>query len=278
MLALVTLVGVHGTAADEILIASWNLKRLGAATPVAARAEIIALFDLVAVQEVLDPTALDELLCVVECLTGVEWDAVISEKVGEGSAAEHYAFLFRTDRIQYAVGSGGAYAEAHPGEFSREPFFADFKAGAFDFTLVTVHITWGDSARARTAECQRLAAVWDHIQALDPLENDLILVGDFNRDKPTHSAFDPLWDMGLTPVLDARGTRTTFGRTVFGGSFYDNLWIDPEYTAAELTAVFGSGTPLENTLGRGCPQAVESASDHCPVWAAFRTDTDDDPE
>jgi len=273
----VALVAVGGAATeDTILIASWNLQKLGAASVVASRAEIIALFDLVAVQEILDLAGLDRLMEIVECITNVDWDYVASPKVGEGNAAEHYAFLYRTDRVMCVAGAGGTYLEPDPGDFSREPFFASFRAGAFDFTMITVHITWGDAASERTAECERLEAVWQHVQGADPLENDLILVGDFNRDRPTHRAFDPLRDLGLVPVLDTRGTRTTFGRTSLGGSFYDNLWIDPSYTGDELTAEFGTGTPADNAVGRGCPESLEGVSDHCPVWAAFDTTTDDD--
>ena len=279
-LLLIAVLVVAATAhadGDALLIASWNLMKLGEESPVAARAEVIKLFDLVAVQEVLALSGLDRLTEQLRCLTGVDWSYVASPRVGDGNASEYYAFIYRTDRVLHVAGAGGAYPEAAPTEFSREPFFASFRAGAFDFTLITVHITWGASASERTEECQRLAEVWSYVQALDPVENDVILVGDFNRDRPTHSAFDPLWELGLVPVLESGGTRTTFGRTAWGGSFYDNLWIDRSHTGTEITDVYGAGTPLENTLGRGCPDTLRDASDHCPVWAAFVTTHDDDP-
>ena len=113
---------------------------------------------------------------------------------------------------------------------------------------------------------------------MDPDENDIILLGDFNRDKPTHSAFDPLRALGIVALIETSGTKTTFGRTPTGGSWYDNLWIDPaETTAFERTGSVGVGTLDRNSLGTGCPEYLRGASDHCPVWAEFSTLHDDDP-
>jgi len=265
------------SAENTITIASWNIYNLGTTTNVEKRAEVIRHFDIVALQEVEKIEGLDTLLSRVEEITGTDWKHVASPLIGDGNAAEYYAFVYRTDRVAYVEESSGVYPETMPDDFSREPFFATFRAGEFDFTLITVHITWGLLPSLRTAECRRLQSVWGYVQNLDPDEDDLILLGDFNRDRPTHSAFDQLCQMGITPVLTETGTRTTFGRTVTGGSWYDHIWVDLQHTGAELTDQVGAGTPLENSSGRGCPASIEKASDHCPVWAVFSTISDDDP-
>jgi len=262
---------------DTVTIASWNIHNLGAGSDVEERAEVIAQFDVVALQEVEAIQGLDRLLTEVQKSTpGVIWESVVSPQVGDGNAAEYYAFLYRTDRVSYVTCSAGVYPEPVPDDFSREPFFATFRAGSFDFTLITVHITWGLLASLRTAECQRLADAWQYVQDLDPDENDLVLVGDFNRDRPTHSAFDDLETLGLVPLLATTGTRTTFGRTLSGGSWYDHMWIDPASTAAEWTGQSGASTPNDDSSGAGCSTELKGISDHCPVWAVFSTTADDD--
>jgi len=264
-------------AQDTITVASWNVWNLGAHSAVTDRAHVIAAFDIVALQEIEAIGGLDRLLVQVEADTRLDWAYVVSTRVGEGNAAEYYAFLYRTDRVSYVECSSGVYPEPAPDDFSREPFFATFRAGSFDFTLVTVHITWGLSASLRTAECRRLADVWAYIQDLDPDENDIILMGDFNRDKPTHSAFSDLKDLGLEVLVTKTGTRTTYGRTLSGGSWYDHMWIDPDFTSVEWTRQAGIGTPGNDSAGEGCTQELKGISDHCPVWAIFSTTTDDDP-
>lgn len=265
-----------GAGQSTITIASWNIYNLGASSEVEDRADLIAQFDIVALQEVEAIQGLDRLLIQLESDTELDWEYVVSPRVGEGNAAEYYAFLYRTDRISYITCSAAIYPEPAPDSFSREPFFATFRAGSFDFTLITVHITWGLLASLRTAECQRLAEVWQYVQDLDPEENDLILLGDFNRDKPTHSAFNDLESLGLEALVMTGGTRTTFGRTLTGGSWYDHMWIDPTYTIAEWTGQAGTGTPSNDSSGAGCPEALNGVSDHCPVWAVFSTTADDD--
>jgi endonuclease/exonuclease/phosphatase family metal-dependent hydrolase len=268
--------GAVAVGGDTVVIGTWNVWNLGAESDVAERAKVIAEFDIVALQEVEAIQGLRHLLSQVEAETGVDWEYVVSCQVGDGNAAEFYAFMYRTDRVSYVECSSDLYPEPTPDRFSREPFFATFRAGEFDFTLITVHITWGVLASLRTAECRRLAEVWAYVQDLDPRENDLILLGDFNRTKPTHSAFNDLEGLGLTALLTATGTRTTFGLTASGGSWYDHMWIDPTYTIAEWTGQAGTGTPSNDSSGAGCPEALKGVSDHCPVWGVFRTTTDDD--
>ena len=39
--------------------------------------------------------------------------------------------------------------------FLREPYFATFRAGLFDFTAIAVHVIWGDSVNGRRREVHR---------------------------------------------------------------------------------------------------------------------------
>ena len=74
-----------------------------------------------------------------------------------------------------------------PLEARREPFFAKFKAGNFDFYVISIHIIWGDSVTERRAEVLLLDDVYLSVQNMDA-ENDIILMGDFNL-SPTDKGF-----------------------------------------------------------------------------------------
>ena len=270
-----------GDCTESITIASWNILNLGSETDVTERAEIVARYDIVALQEVEVQQGAQNLLLALSRRPGEEWAIVLSPKVGEGNAAEYYAFVYRSDILTHLPGPEGVYPEMTPEDFSRPPFFATFRAGAFDFTLITAHITWGESASLRTAECHRLAFVWDYVQDLDPTENDLILLGDFNRDKPTHGAFAPLRNMGLVATLTNPAGYTTYSTLPerVQGSWYDHLWIDPTYTGLEFTGTSEVYYPhLDYLATADHPHlAVRTEiSDHCPIWASFCTDQDDD--
>ena len=278
------LLAIHASASllaadDSVIIASWNVQNLGPAKDVTSLAQVIRHFDIVALQEAENRDDVRRLLDEIRRITAPDaWKEITSDEVGVGGYAEHYAFIYRSDCVTYIEGSSGVYPETSPDDFAREPFFATFRADEFDFTLIAVHVIWGESAAARTRECERLLSVWEYVQELDPYENDLILLGDFNRDRPTHSAFRAISGAGIVPLLTDPWTRTTFGRTPDGGYWYDNIWIDPNHTTtSEQTGQVGTSTPTLNSYGAGCSEDLRGASDHCPVWAVFSTTHDDDP-
>ncbi|MDD5264221.1 MAG: endonuclease/exonuclease/phosphatase family protein [Candidatus Bipolaricaulis sp.] len=273
-----------GASAQRVLVGTWNAANFGSTSDVQSRAEVVGKFDVLALQEVLSEHAMRNLIVELEMQSALQtgsrrhWNYLLSPAVGSGGFQERYAFVYCTDRVSLvAEGPQGLYPEAAEGDFVREPFFATFRAGLFDFTLVTVHIIWGNASAQRTTECQRLVSVWNWVQALDPVENDVILLGDFNRDRPTHSAFAPLRALGISALLTARGTRTTLGAKNSGGYWYDNLWTDLQYTRSEWTGDVGVGIPGDNTYGCPCSEARRGVSDHCPAWAVFSTLADDDP-
>ncbi len=265
---------------ETVKVASWNILNLGRETPVEQRAEIIAQFDIVALQEVESLEGLERLRAQVEAEAGTPWEMAVSEKVGEGNAAEYYAFVYRTDRVQEVDGPKGVYPEPSPADFSREPFFATFKAGDFDFTVATIHVTFG-KASERTAEVTRLADVWEHIQGLDQAENDILLMGDFNRNKPTHSAFDALEDLGVSNLVVGTNVFTAYSTKPdkIGSNWYDNIWMDPQYTGHEYAGHNGVEYIHERYYQDADHPHLEvrkKVSDHCPVWAEFHTTKGDD--
>ena len=65
---------------------------------------------------------------------------------------------------------------------SANPITPRFRAGQFDFTVIAVHVVYGNLVGPRQAEVQALAQVFQSVQAADVSEQDVILLGDFNRE------------------------------------------------------------------------------------------------
>ncbi|MFB3882516.1 MAG: endonuclease/exonuclease/phosphatase family protein [Armatimonadota bacterium] len=269
--------------AGTIRIASWNVLNLYPDTPFANRARVIAQYDIVALQEVKSLARLDDLRAAVEKQTGAPWKAAVSRKVGKGDAYEYATFLYRSDRVQEVKGPRGVYPQSSSRSFSRSPFYATFRAGQFDFTLITVHVTFATPESKRTREVQRLKNVWLYVQSRDPKENDLLLMGDFNRNRPTHAAFAPLRDELKLAHLIA-GDNTTFTTysnrsNQVGAAWYDNIWMDAGYTGREYAGHSGIDYTYKRFYTHDPHPHLKvrtTISDHCPVWAEFSTAGPDD--
>ena len=73
----------------------------------------------------------------------------------------------------------------------RDPYWATFRAGEFDFSVIAVHVIWGDTVGPRKAEVRALADVYQVCPgARTVTEDDVLLVGDFNRN-PTDTEVLP---------------------------------------------------------------------------------------
>ena len=140
-------VGLAWTAAaagaQTISVASWNIRIFSTGSRDDAELELICdrlqQFDLIAIQEVRDREVVNRTLALLG-QRGAAYDALVSEQVGRG-VKERYAFLWRQDAVQ-ALGEGVVWPD--DGDlFIREPYIATFRAGHFDFTLITLHAIFG---------------------------------------------------------------------------------------------------------------------------------------
>jgi len=108
---------------------------------------------------------------------GYPFEYEISPPVGRG-VKETYAFLYRKDKI--AVKQKGALYFEDNDLLIREPYYAWFQSGNFDFILITAHLLYGENKNQRRPEIIELAKVYSQIREENPAENDVILLGDFN--------------------------------------------------------------------------------------------------
>lgn len=266
---------VLATGQADVRFASWNIKHLGwnnaKAWPVVAAT--LSEFDLVAIQEVMAPAAIERLESLLEGLTGQGWSHLVSHELGRGRYQEHYAFLWRDSEVRYLEGAV-VYLDRRDA-FLREPFSARFEDLGTGTTLAvgTVHVVFGDGVEDRIDEIAALADYWRWLGEVYPEDRDrLLLAGDFNL-PPDHTAWDPLKALAL-PAIQQGGTTLSpvAGRYA---SLYDNIWIARSTTLdVRAQGILALPDYLETVTGQPWSHEAIRAqvSDHVPVYALLGTD------
>ncbi|NIP57491.1 MAG: endonuclease/exonuclease/phosphatase [Gemmatimonadetes bacterium] len=200
------------TLQETLLLATWNIRdfdrpqygpRLEEA--IYYIAEIIAHFDIVAVQEVYkNLTGLERVMEVL----GAHWDSIVTDvTAGERGNDERMAFLYDTRTVKLGGLTGELVLppiEDEEGDrvpadqIWRTPFIAGFRSGWCDFMLATVHIQWGASeaeALERVSEVRKVARfLRARTEDEDAWARNLILLGDFNIYRPGNLTFRQLTD------------------------------------------------------------------------------------
>ena len=230
-------------------------------------AKVLIDYDFIAIVELRDEVVLMRTEAILVGM-GRDYDYVMSPPVG-AKVKERYAFLF-DPQIVGVIEDGEVFPDPNDA-FLREPYFATFKAGKFDFTAIVVHVIWGDSANQRRREVQGLANVYQAVQAADEDEQDVILLGDFNRNPDDQSAYGRLLSIRSMGHLFQLPQKSHIKDT----SLYDNIFFQTNYVT-EYTGDSGIERFDETHFGNDDDAASLAVSDHRPVWGAFRIDADDD--
>src|SRR4028118_701786 len=244
--------GVPAKALDRnLLIATWNVRAFGDLTEkwesteedtpkrdlhsLLAIAEIVARFDVVALQEAKDNLkALRHLLKAL----GPNWGLSLTD-VTEGAPGngERMAFLFDTRRV---VPSGLACEIVVPQEQlgqiapdalarqpARTPYAVSFRSGDKTFVLVTLHVLYGENEEERLPEIRAIAewlAGW--ARDINGWDHNLIALCDFNIDRRGDALHDAFVSTGLDILQDLQEVP----RTIFDdpgkphlNKFYDQI-------------------------------------------------------
>ncbi len=247
-------------------LASWNLKRLGHGKKrLDLVASVIRQQDVVALEEVMTPAGVDDLL---RLLPG--WAALVSPApVGRAGYAEHYAVLYRKDALRPI---DSFTVEDPQDEFAREPFVACLASGEFDFCLVVIHVVFGGTVGPRDAEIAALGPLLDRL-ATRSAERDWLVIGDFNRPASALS-FTTLAGRGFAMATGDRLLPTSIAR---GGyrSDYDHLLLRPDRTR-EWRSDCERIDIVADDCGGDFAACARDLSDHAPIRATFDAGGPDD--
>jgi exonuclease III len=112
---------------------------------------------------------------------------------------------------------------------SRLPYCASFKACRFDFTIITVHIYYGNDKDndLREAEIQNLV---DHIDKLSQdetktFDRDIFLVGDFNIEKNKDKFYNALVKKNFKMPKQLNDIKTNYSQNK---TFDKIAWVNRE--------------------------------------------------
>ena len=272
--------GVTGKVSrrSELKLAAWNIRILSDRsrddTELHKIAQTLIDYDFIAISELRDEKVLKRIQKILS-ESGAEYGYLMSDPVGRVGSPykERYAFLYYKGLVS-VVKDGELYPDAADGEddFVRDPYWATFRAGKFDFSVIAVHVVWGDAVARRRAEVMELAEVYEYVQEANGPEDDVLLVGDFNREPDDTMAYSNLMAVpSMTRVFQLPQKSH-----IRDSSLYDNIFFQTDY----VTEYFGrSGIDKfdETDFGNDDTAANLAVSDHRPVWAVFRIDGLDTP-
>jgi endonuclease/exonuclease/phosphatase family metal-dependent hydrolase len=206
-------------ADDNLLLATWNLRDLGVPGGGFGHgerlpesyfyiAEVLSRFDFVAVQEVNELYAWEEVMDVL----GRDWGFIASD-VTEGASGngERLTYLYDKRKVSFRNIAGEIVLQpttlisknAKGGQqFARTPYFASFQAGWRKFDICTVHIYYGSESGAklerRIDEIQRIAKLLGaRAKAATAAGKAMILLGDFNVVGLKHRTMEALVESGF---------------------------------------------------------------------------------
>lgn len=295
---------VPARAADNLLIATWNIRAFGNLTrkwasedgdsprrdlhAALAIGRVLERFDVIAIQEV--KANLRGLRDVLKLL-GDHWSFALTDVTyGDKGNGERLAYLFDTRRVQLSglacelvvpedmESPFATPANAFQRQFVRTPYAVSFRAGTQTFVLVTLHVIYGDKGADRQAELTAIAK-WlrGWAEQEDDYGQNLICMGDFNIDRAGDPQYAAFTSTGLTPAPDHVGLpRTVFDKpeTADPESFFDQIaWFETVKGKPYLTLTYRRGGNFDfrgHVLGDLTNQELSwRISDHFPLWVEF---------
>jgi endonuclease/exonuclease/phosphatase family metal-dependent hydrolase len=258
---------------ENLLIATWNIQQFSNNKSQRALqyiADICERFDIIALQEV--KTDLTGLARLMELLPG-NYHMLVSDPTGN---SERFAFLYDKRSV---INTGlvceigfNVTAKTHTGyQLHRMPYCASFKAGRFDFVLVSAHIYFGKTKaqrKQRTEEIQQLANFVhkrSRTERSKVFDRDFFVVGDFNIEEMGDEFFGALTSKGfkMPPGMDTLGTNFSRRKT------FDKIaWVNRrsfKFTGNFNVVPFGE-VLFQDKRPKGGKKQI---SDHLPLWAEF---------
>ena len=292
---------------ETVTIGAWNVEWLG--TPAMRDSAARTPEQLGAIAAVAADLLDIEVLVLVEINTqSTEWATLKSMLAGRGYAFVEAAPRRQTVVIAYDTDEVDAVFTANPEpdvptaferadpaggvcrtSNAKKPVFATLRAGSFDFTVVGVHLKSGRRPRTcsddsftswvRGRQSAVLAEAVARRQAAGTVDNDVIIVGDFNGGFEDGSA-QTLRSRGFRLLTEPANRSSSSGRLSYRKgpweSALDHIAIRP-VTDREWVARSTRYFPDVLSFTEAELEAyLESYSDHAVVTAEFRRDLSDD--
>lgn len=276
---------------ESINIATWNIREFGRRRRMEASihfiADILNQFDLIAVTEVRDN--LTDLARTLKVL-GPYWRAVFSDYIADaGGNRERVAYVYDKRAVTFT----GLAAEADSPRkkdkktkeylptisWWRKPYIASFRAGSFDFILITAHIRWGGKAKERITPLTLMAEWVDRRRKeRHTFDKDIIVMGDFNIPAKGDRLYQAVTGKGL------RMPKALFG--VHGSNLARNKRYDQILHVPTLGDLFtdNGGTldfyansfkPLYRGVNKTKKEITYELSDHLPLWIQLDVNRED---
>jgi endonuclease/exonuclease/phosphatase family metal-dependent hydrolase len=286
----------------NVLIATWNLRGFGKVLEkwespagdsprrnlrdVLCLAEIVARFDVVALQEV--KRDLGGLRRLMQAL-GSNWAWILTDFTrGPAGNQERMAYVFDLRRVQPSglaaelvvpiVAETTLTETTMQKQFARTPYAVSFESQGTTFTLVTLHVLWGDNSAQRLPEIMEIAR-WlaDWAKGGDEFGDNLMTLGDFNIDRANDPLYQAFVATGLRPAPEHVGLPRTLFDDPVKKHFYDQIaWFVGAAGTPMLTPPLRYESLGGNFDFRPALQAALSnvelswrISDHFPLWASF---------
>lgn len=262
---------------ESYVIASFNTLHLGwKGKNYTELAEVISLFDLVGLQEVMKKDGLKKLAKELENQTGEKWRWHISKYSAGRSQRyrEYYAYIWKEESIKLTKANG--YYPDIDDDFIREPYGATFKIDDFEFIYVLNHLIYGDRKSDRQAEALHLAEVYNYFKQFG---SKILIAGDFNL--PAYDdSFKPLFshEDEIFYALEPSKNKTTIGKTKLANS-YDNFFYSfknfKEYSGRNGVYDFTENEEYDEKFKDEKFKILrKTVSDHLPVFMEIEVNVD----
>jgi endonuclease/exonuclease/phosphatase family metal-dependent hydrolase len=280
---------IPAATSKTLRVATWNIANLGEQdredSHLKIIAEIISWFDIVAVQETKENY---EDFKKIVGFAGSKYKFIFSDEAGNN---ERLAFIYDSNKVKL-LEEVGEYAippseysdikitgvDATFAGFDRSPFLVSFAAGNFQFTLMTVHLYYGDDSPKKLARrCLEVYAVarWADLRSKSKYTyngiKDVFALGDFNLPKIDK-------DDIIYKALVKRGLQLPDHTSLV----YSNISNDKQYDQIAFlpgskTRILSDGIfPFDNAAFAAIYQSKTAAvfrgyikyyiSDHRPMW------------
>lgn len=220
---------------------------------------IIQKYDFVTLQDVRDQEVIERLVLKLK-QSGKQYNFEVKLP---------YAFLWNSEFITQQQ----AARFASTGSFQRKPAFSSFKAGNFDFVIVTHHTTTRSLTETKE-EIKQLPGIFREVQNQFPDEKDIILSGCFNR-APRFSEWEELLQTGDMFAAFRRPVDiSTTGTNISDTDIFDNFFFDlNEVTEQEVE--IGVDKFDEQIFANDDREASRAVSSNRLCFVEFSTKDDD---